>query len=339
MTVRWICSFAFSVALAGSASAATAIPGEYSGARPGAGNGPTEVTIGLYLIDVSSVTASDESFTADLFMLLRWRDPRLAEVFAAAERVPLDEVWTPPVLIVNRRQVESSFPELAEIEPDGTVVVRQRVSGTFAAPLDLHDFPLDRQRFFIRFAIPGYTPEEIRLVPPPSDLAGSSRAANFTISDWELGEISVRAEPYRIGDSRREIAGYILAFEGRRHIGYWAGTAFTSVAIIIAMSCLVFWLDPKFVAPRLSVAVTSMLTLIAYRFLLGGVLPRLSYLTRMDFFLTGATVLVLLSVVQVVWTTTAEDRDHHRSARRINLHSRWLFPLGFLAIMAVSFSV
>jgi hypothetical protein len=133
------------------------------------------------------------------------------------------------------------------------------------------------------------------------------------------------------------ISGYLLSFEGRRHIGFWAGKAFTSVAIIIAMSWVVFWIDPKFVAPRLSVAVTSMLTLIAYRFLLGALLPRLSYLTRMDFFLIGATLLVLATVVQVAVTTRAEDRDQGRRARRINRHSRWLFPSMLLVLMAVAF--
>ena len=47
-----------------------------------------------------------------------------------------------------------------------------------------------------------------------------------------------------------------------------------------------------------------MLTLIAYRFLLGGVLPPLSYLTRMDHFLLASTFLVLVAIIQVAATTT-----------------------------------
>ncbi|MFV2073735.1 MAG: hypothetical protein ACC742_13935, partial [Thermoanaerobaculales bacterium] len=45
------------------------------------------------------------------------------------------------------------------------------------------------------------------------------------------------------------------------------------MAIIVFMSWVVFWIDPRHVGPRISVAVTSMLTLIAYRFLLGQLLP------------------------------------------------------------------
>jgi len=313
------------------------IPAEVSGARPTGDGKATEVAVGTFLIDVSRIDGADQSFTADLFVLLSWHDARLEGVFEATERVPLDSVWNPRIQIINRRQIQTTFPDQAEIAPDGTVTTRQRYFGTFSSPLELHDFPLDRQRFSIRLVVPGYGPDEVRLVSVPPEVSGDQRAEVFSISDWDLGEISTQPAPFRVASAGRGISGYELAFDGRRHIGFWAGKAFISVAIIIAMSWVVFWIDPKYIAPRLSVAVTSMLTLIAYRFLLDGLLPRLSYLTRMDYFLIGSTLLVLLTVIQVVVTTSAEDRDHGRRAARINRHSRWVFPASFLALMALSF--
>ena len=239
--------------------------------------------------------------------------------------------------ILNRRDITESFPGQIEVSPDGTLIARQRYFGKFSAPFDLHDFPLDEQRFVIRMVVPGYAPDEVRLVPESTNLAGAARSEVFTVSDWDLGEIDARPEAFRVATAGREISGYVLDFDGHRHIGFWAGKALISVAIIVAMSWVVFWLDPKFVAPRLSVTVTSMLTLIAYRFLLGGVLPQLSYLTRMDYFLIGATLLVLLTVIQVVFTTHANDRDHGRRAQRLNAYSRWFFPAAFAGLAAVSF--
>jgi hypothetical protein len=334
---RLVPTLALLTALMAPASAVASIPAEVTGTPPHGNDGATVVTVAPYLIDVSRVNAADQSFTADLFVLLSWEDPRLAGVFDATERVSLDRIWNPQLQILNRREVETTFPEQAEVTPDGTVTARQRYFGTFSAPLDLHDFPLDRQRFAIRMVVPGFGPDEVRLETAPAEVAGSGRSAEFSIPDWELSGLQTRPEPFGVAESGRVISGYLLSFEGRRHIGFWAGKAFTSVAIIIAMSWVVFWIDPKFVAPRLSVAVTSMLTLIAYRFLLGALLPRLSYLTRMDFFLIGATLLVLATVVQVAVTTRAEDRDQGRRARRINRHSRWLFPSMLLVLMAVAF--
>lgn len=42
------------------------------------------------------------------------------------------------------------------------------------------------------------------------------------------------------------------------------------------------------------VATASVLTLIAQRFVLASLLPRLPYMTRLDFFTVGSTILVLL---------------------------------------------
>jgi Neurotransmitter-gated ion-channel ligand binding domain/Neurotransmitter-gated ion-channel transmembrane region len=319
--------------------ASAAVPDDVSGTRPNAGNTATEISVGLYLIDMSRVNGADQSFTADLFILLRWHDPRLEGAFEATQRVSLETVWHPRLQILNQRVISTTFPEQAEITPDGTVITRQRYFGTFSAPLDLHDFPLDKQRFSVRMVVPGYGTDEVRLVPESTELAGSMRAETFSIADWDLGAIDAGPEPYRVTTAGREISGYRLAFDGRRHIGFWAGKAFISVFIIVAMSWIVFWVDPKHVGPRLSVTVTAMLTLIAYRFLLAQMLPRLSYLTLMDYFLIGSTLLVLLAVIEVAATTRAMDRDHGRRAQQINTHSRWFFPTIFASMFAAMASV
>lgn len=327
----------FLAAILASSIVSAAVPAEVSGTRPTVDGEATDVAIGIFLIDVSKINGAEQSFTADLFVLLSWHDARLEGAVESTERVPLDSVWNPRIQIINRRQIQTTFPDQAEVAPDGTVTTRQRYFGTFSSPLELHDFPLDRQRFSIRLVVPGYGPDEVRLVPFPPEISGDQRADIFSISDWDLGEISTQAAPFRLASGGREISGYELALDGRRHLGFWAGKAFISVAIIVAMSWVVFWIDPKYIAPRLSVTVTSMLTLIAYRFLLGGVLPKLSYLTRMDYFLIGATLLVFIAVIQVAVTTQAQDRDHGQKAQRINTHSRWLFPCAYVLLMVLSF--
>jgi hypothetical protein len=50
-------------------------------------------------------------------------------------------------------------------------------------------------------------------------------------------------------------------------------------------------------------AVTSMLTLIAYRFAIGSEVPKLPYLTRLDAFILASSVLVFLSLIEVMVTT------------------------------------
>jgi type IV secretory pathway VirB2 component (pilin) len=104
------------------------------------------------------------------------------------------------------------------------------------------------------------------------------------------------------------------------------------VAIIVFMSWVVFWIAPENLGPRLSVAVTSMLTLIAYRFLLGQSLPRVSYLTRLDYFLLGCTFLVFAALVEVTATGAMAATGRGEKANKVNRQSRWIFPIAFVTL-------
>jgi hypothetical protein len=309
---------------------------ELSGTRPGAADRPLMIKGSLFLLDVSKVDGADQSFTADVFMMLQWRDERLASDAEGVRRLPMNSIWNPRVQIINQRRIWKTFPESVDVAPDGSVVYRQRFYGQFSSALDLRDFPLDRHRFELQVVIPGYGPEEIEFLPN-NEALGDGRSPEMTVPDWSIGPFELRSAPYAVIPGGREIAGLQGRFEARRHLGFYIGKAFVSVAIIVFMSWVVFWLGPEHVGPRLSVSVTSMLTLVAYRFLLGQSLPPVSYLTRLDYFLLGATILVFVALIQVAATSSANARNRADTATAINLISRWLFPVAFLILIVWSF--
>ena len=92
------------------------------------------------------------------------------------------------------------------------------------------------------------------------------------------------------------------------------------------MSWLVFWIDPKESGSQISVAITAMLTLIAYRFSIGALVPKVSYLTRLDYFILGSTLMVFLSLLLVVITSNLAKSNQTQLALRIDRWSRIIFP-------------
>jgi hypothetical protein len=309
---------------------------ELAGTRPGAEGQPLTINGTIFLLDVSKIDGADQSFTADVFMMLQWQDERLASAAEGMRRLPLKSVWEPRVQIINQRRIWKTFPEEVDVAPDGTVVYRQRYYGQLSAELDLRDFPLDHHRFRLQFVIPGYGPEEIEFLPNTEGF-GEGRSPDMTVPDWSVGPFEIRAAPYAVIPGGREIAGMEGAFEAHRHLGFYVGKAFVSVAIIVFMSWVVFWLGPQHVGPRLSVSVTSMLTLVAYRFLLGQSLPPVSYLTRLDYFLLGATILVFVALIQVALTSATQEGDRAERAIAVNRISRWVFPAVFALLIVWSF--
>ena len=90
---------------------------------------------------------------------------------------------------------------------------------------------------------------------------------------------------------------------------------------------------PASINPRISVSVTSMLTLIAHRFVIKGELPKLPYLTTMDYFLLGSTLMVLLGLIEVVIVHRVGSRGDEAKSLRLNRFFRWSYPLPFLALL------
>ena len=92
-------------------------------------------------------------------------------------------------------------------------------------------------------------------------------------------------------------------------------------------------MDPAESGTDISVAVTSMLTLIAYRFAIGTFLPVISYLTRLDLFILGSTLLVFFSLVEVVVTSNLARKKRMELAYTIDRISCWAFPIAFFCLI------
>ena len=305
--------------------------------RPAEGDEPTEVRVGIFVLDVDEIDAAAQSFKANVYFEARWQDQRLAHAGPGKVRRPLDEVWNPQLQLVNQQRLVFTFRPIVGIAPDGEVVSRQRVWGGFSQPLDLRDFPLDRQRFEIALVAVGYTPEEVQLVSDPD--YGSAMAERFSLADWKILGWKAESRTYAPVRGAEGVAGFVLWFEGQRYTGYYVFKIIIPLIFIVMMSWIVFWIEPEQLSTQISVAITAMLTLIAYRFMIGGLIPKVSYLTRMDFFILGSTLLVFATLIKALITSLLAKGDRLELAHSIDLWSRYAFPLAFVGVLVMAFVI
>lgn len=152
--------FAMSTQLARSAEAPALID------RPNADSGPTQISVGIWVADISNIDSAQQNFTAELAVVLRWKDSRLAHNGNGIVRYPLEQIWHPRVGIVNEtNSVSRKMPDSVEVEPDGTVTYRQRYVGSFTQSLHLQSFPFDRQTFRVQLVAVRYQSNEVMFVP------------------------------------------------------------------------------------------------------------------------------------------------------------------------------
>jgi hypothetical protein len=304
--------------------------------RPNADSGPTEISVGIWIVDINNIDSAQQSFSAEIALMLRWKDPRLAHTGSGVVRYPLEQVWHPRVGIANETaSVIRKLSEWVEVEPDGTVIYRQRYAGAFTQRLRLQSFPFDRQTFHIQIVAVRYLPNEVRFVPDEEWVRNGLKnaggiAPSITLPDWTIEKWETRPLTYALTPGL-QFSGYVFEFTASRNVQHYILKIILPLILIVMMSWSVFWTDPTNSNTQFSIAVTSMLTLIAYRYAVDSQLPRLPYMTRLDVFFLISTLLVFFSLIEVLITTILDNDQQSARAKKIDRHCRVIVPAIFIA--------
>jgi hypothetical protein len=288
------------------------------------------LTVAIHLLDLLRIDDAEQTAFVDFALWVSWHDANLASPGAPTRFFSTTQVWVPNLQVINSFTLANRRVDVVEVDEYGNASYRRRLVGTISIPRDLSDFPIDDHAMRIAVVAAGMS-REVELV---IDERLTGQSETFSIQEWEVGSGEVVLSDYVAAGESFPMLTY--EWEVHRKIGYYIWKVILPLAMVVMMSWVVFWLDPKQAGPQIGIAATSILTLIAYRFTLGFLVPRLSYLTRLDFFITGASVLVFAALLEALTTVSlAEERP--ALARRIDVTSRWLFPAAFLALTVVSF--
>src|SRR4030095_5018871 len=129
---------------------------------------------------------------------------------------------------------------------------------------------------------------------------------DWTIEKWELKPLVYALAPHH------QYSSYAFEFTASRNVQYYIFKVILPLVLIVMMSGSGFWIDPVNATSQISVAVTSMLTLIAYRYAVDSQLPRLPYMTRLDVFFLISTLLVFFSLIEVLITTILDNNPRKK---------------------------
>lgn len=297
------------------------------------------VTIEMFLIDLYAIDGANQSFHADLFVQLKWNDPSLAGSTRIAEYRSINDVWHPLLLLVNRRDIKLGFPERVSVEPNGDVTYLQRATGHFTSRMDLRSFPTDSQVFNVHFVVAGddNIKVDLKIGDSPESEFGN-RAEELSISDWEVGKSTAVLKEYKPAKGGRSFPGVELRIPARRLTEYYVIQVLLPVIAIVMMAWAVFWVDPTVVPTRVGTVVTTMLTVIAYRFILVAKLPSLTYLTRIDFFMLGTLVLIIAALFTMAGAAYLNAQGRKEAVRKIDIAGRILYPIVFMVLVLVSWT-
>ncbi len=304
--------------------------------RPGYGDQKTPVNIGVIVVDIDNIDGAQQSFVANFAVSAQWKDPRLAKDTNSVRIMELNNIWSPNLQILNQQKLFKTFPEKVEVSPDGTVIYRQRYWGTLSYPMNLKDFPLDQHTLQIKIVTVGNNAKDIDFTIA-EDRTGMGEV--LTVTDWDVLGWEAYTELVEIGPKLPVPPGVVFEFEAKRQVNFYIIKVLVPLIMIVFMSLIVLFIDPVHVGPKFSIAITSILTLIAYRFLLGTLLPKISYLTHMDYFLFGSMFLVFAVLVETSIVARLMSMEKKGQAKELDYWSRWAFVVLFILILVLSFFI
>ncbi len=311
-------------------AAAAAPPSDQPVIQAATSDSAVQVTAALYVLDLLKIDDAEQTAFVDIAFWLSWRDESLASPSEGFRFYRPTQIWVPNVQVLNSLSLRNRRVDVVEVDANGNATYRRRLVGTISIPRDLSDFPVDTHLLRISLVAGGMR----RAAELMIDEQLTGQADNFSIADWDIGE--GKAQLANFAAAGESFPMMVYEMEIRRKIGYYIWKVIIPLVMVVMMSWVVFWLDPKQTGPQIGIAATSILTLIAYRFSLGFLVPRLSYLTRLDLFIAGSSILVFAALAEALVTVSvAEERP--ALVRRIDITARWLAPLTFTLLLLKAF--
>ena len=307
--------------------------------RPTIWGEPTEVQIGLYVIDVDDVNSADQSFAASVYIEAHWMNPLLRHKGPGPMHRGITEVWNPRLTIIGQQMVWRSYPESVEIQPDGKVIYRQKLWGRFSQPLDLREFPFDQQELSIHVVAAGLLEGDAKMVPLVIDDGPTCTiASSFSLPDFDVLSFDASNKPYVPRESQSGVAGFEMRIKIARQVTFYVLKIVIPLSLIVMMSWLPRWIDPEQTGTNIGISTSAFLTLVAYLFAVTVLLPRVSYVTRIDRFILLSTLMVFFGLIQTVFNTAMLRKKKNTLVDRVERWSRATYPLLLVLVLLISFA-
>ncbi|XP_068672886.1 gamma-aminobutyric acid receptor subunit alpha-6-like [Montipora foliosa] len=272
------------------------------GTRPNHGGNATLITVDAYVESFGKIEEVEMEITAFLYFRQEWKDPRLANVLNSTvilTKQDIGLVWKPDTYCYNSRETDLAMEDKElhshlRLRPSGDVFYSRNSRLVVACEMQLHDFPMDMQHCNATFGSYAFPINEVDY-------------------KWKLTEVAVRhpsMSQFSVTSSKgfRRVYEYLfgnyttvtVTFSLQRHVGYYVIQLYLPCIFLVMLSWIVFWTNPENGGDRLTVGITCILTIV---FLLGyanAMLPKVSYVKGVDWYLMTSFLFIFLSLLECI---------------------------------------
>ena len=301
---------------------------------PGSDSNPVNVAVGLHIINIAAIDEVGENFTIDAYLLARWQDARLAytptEPGDNRRQFVTGQIWLPKIEMVNAATPREKYDIAIIVSPDGTVSYSERCKATLSSKFLLRRFPFDRQllSIVIHPFISNWHNISFSLNDHKTWVSNELNSYS-SLAQWQLLQVSPVLTSAQLYDGS-QIAELRFQILVRRHSTFYMWKVFLPLTLMVFLSWAAFFVEERDLTNQVTIAVTTLLTVIAFAFAISSTMPRVPYLTYIDAFFLQCYVFVFLAMAELMTVHVTHRSDRRRDLGiRIRHASRWVVPTAF----------
>ncbi|KAM7367528.1 hypothetical protein PAMP_013819 [Pampus punctatissimus] len=289
------------------------------------------VGVDVQVESLDSISEVDMDFTMTLYLRHYWKDERLAFPSSTNKSMTFDgrlvkKIWVPDVFFVHSKRsfIHDTTTDniMLRVFPDGHVLYSLRVTVTAACNMDFSRFPLDSQTCTLELESYAYTDEDLMLYWKSGD-ESLSTDDRISLSQFLIQKFHTTSR-LAFYSSTGWYNRLYINFTLRRHIFFFLLQTYFPATLMVMLSWVSFWIDRRAVPARVSLGITTVLTMSTIITGVNASMPRVSYIKAVDIYLWVSFVFVFLSVLEyaaVNYLTTVRDGKDRKLREKVREQS------------------
>ncbi|XP_061725504.1 glutamate-gated chloride channel isoform X5 [Cydia pomonella] len=296
-------------------------PGRYDARiRPSGINGtdgPAVVNINIFVRTITTISDIKMEYSVQLTFREQWLDERLKfnNLGGRLKYLTLTEanrVWMPDLFFSNEK--EGHFHNIImpnvyiRIFPNGNVLYSIRISLTLSCPMNLKLYPLDKQTCSLRMASYGWTTDDLVFLwkeGDPVQVVKNLHLPRFTLEKFLTDYCNSKTNTGEYSCLKVD-----LLF--KREFSYYLIQIYIPCCMLVIVSWVSFWLDQGAVPARVSLGVTTLLTMATQSSGINASLPPVSYTKAIDVWTGVCLTFVFGALLEFALVNYASRSDMHR---------------------------
>lgn len=287
------------------------------------------VYIRVIFMKLGEIDTVKECFSADAFIQAKWREPKLDDrTDLKPEDIKWEDYWQPKLSVLNAvgDPKETTWHTiLFNSTKQAYICKRRRIKGTFLENLELNEFPFDTQDLTLTI-MSERSEDEVELEEDGSEMSTINVESFVDEQEWILYKYVMTTKNVFDGAYEGSLSKHpVLSSTCRasRRIGFFIWNIFFVVFFICTMTFTTFAVTYTATPNRLQLSFILLLTNITFKFTVCQSLPKISYLTYLDYYVLSCMITIGLICVWhgLVGTVVASNCP----ANEVVWIDRWVF--------------